>query len=327
MKSTSGKVHWKKFAKIFSLDHRAWRCFHISVAVHFFFLIFFYLFVLPAGGDPEADLLSIGFESSFEESSETDRSQENSSDVPLLEEKTISEEAPVDLKEMEEEYQEIIESFDDGVEEYQEKRKKMLEAKKQHLAQLKASSDDITKNISMRSNYGTLAPKTFYGVRIFAKSMIFVLDTSGSMDFAEGKRQLKNAYRSLNAGENFTVVIYADRAVAWQDTAVPATEENKEAANLWLDKTPRVGYSTNIHEAVRTSFSIAKRSKVDTIYFLSDGLPSLGEITDPIRLLHQIRLWNASSNIIIHTIGLGSAQDHIFLGKMAEDNRGKYYVR
>ena len=69
------------------------------------------------------------------------------------------------------------------------------------------------------------------------------------------------------------------------------------------------------------------RPKVDTIFLLSDGKPSIGISTEPDEILAMVREANQNMGITIHTIGLSGAQDAYLLRTLAEENGGVYAAR
>jgi len=67
------------------------------------------------------------------------------------------------------------------------------------------------------------------------------------------------------------------------------------------------------------------RTKADTLFFLSDGMPTIGETTDPSEILNRVRRFNASRKIVIHTIGFDKA-NRAFMMDLATHNGGQYVL-
>jgi Mg-chelatase subunit ChlD len=65
------------------------------------------------------------------------------------------------------------------------------------------------------------------------------------------------------------------------------------------------------------------KTDIDTIFFLSDGRPTVGEFVDPEDILREIRAANELRKIVIHTIAIGEFQKD-FMRKMAEQNGGVF---
>ena len=79
---------------------------------------------------------------------------------------------------------------------------------------------------------------------------------------------------------------------------------------------------TNVFD---TLASALEDPEVNTIYFLSDGAPTMGKITEPQGILDRIREINAERKVKIHTIGFhldpGAAS---LMRRLAEENHGDF---
>ena len=314
---------WERFRSYWQMEDRDWRCLLFSAICHTILLFILCIFVLPPAGRPDSRLLDVSFVSEKPDSGEPKNNQaqeprEQEVD-PLLEE--TSEKT---LKELQESFK-----MDDAdeVKQYLRQRQEKIAQKKQKLQDFEKQRRQIDKDLGKRSRYGTLQPRTFYGVQLFARSMVFVLDISGSMDIREARLQLKNAYQSLKSNEYFNIIVYSQTITSWKDQLVKANKENKQDADTWVDKL-YPGGATNIYGALQRSFAVAwEQTRAEVIYLLSDGLPTAGPVQHPMQILAAVRSWNNNKKIVIHTIGIGPHQDKKFLGTLAEQNYGRYYVR
>ena len=98
----------------------------------------------------------------------------------------------------------------------------------------------------------------------------------------------------------FNVATFAGVVTGWMPEPVLATEETVEAAIAWIEKQlPRGGTAT--YDALE--YGILHKN-VDTIYFLSDGVPSLGRFEEPEAILSEVRRLNRFNRISINTIAL-----------------------
>ncbi len=112
------------------------------------------------------------------------------------------------------------------------------------------------------------------------------------------------------------------------------TDDNRSDALRFVEELEAVG-GTNIYGSLQRALELAEATggdtwsapKIDTIYFLSDGRPSVGVTTDPDEILSFVQGLNRSAGIVIHTIGLSGAQDAYLLRSLAEQNGGKYVAR
>ena len=142
------------------------------------------------------------------------------------------------------------------------------------------------------------------------------------------------AIKALPAEATFNIITYNHEVVRWQDAMQPASRKNKNAALTFLLDARPVG-GTNIFDALESAFELAGvgakdryyRSLVDTIYFLSDGAPSAGRITDTNAILEEVGRMNRFRKIVIHAIGVGKLHDRPFMESLANKNGGQYIER
>jgi hypothetical protein len=309
----------QKLQKWLMPDARSFKCLGISILFHSVLALSWTLFMVPAQGTPDVELLDVGFVAGS--------TPGQASDEQLLEE----EDTPQDFSQLSDKLaQELTESVatdDSEVQNYLVEQKQQVAAKKQRMAQFKNQQNTIKGRLAERSKYGTLAPRTFYGIRVFERRMVFVLDISGSMDLGEARIQLQNAYHALNAAESFNIIAYHDAVFAWKSELMPATAANKQDADAWILRLPGGG-ATDIFGAMQTAFTKAwSGDKAETMYIVTDGLPTAGAVQNPVQILTAVRQWNADKNIMLHTIGIGPQQDKSFLESLAGQNRGRYFVR
>jgi len=197
----------------------------------------------------------------------------------------------------------------------------------------------------------------FYGIPQEARRIIYVLDTSGSMEVSmtrprwDGKapvparddedsrfdhacKELLRAVRRLRPDASFSVVFYASHAEAMHDELVPRTDEHVAALEERLLRTGPQG-STNIYEALDLALRMAHAHpdspkgpvKADAVFLISDGSPTngRGKAEEPARVLEAVRNWNAMQRVAIHTIGIGKEHNRTFLQQLAGENGGDYH--
>lgn len=327
---------WKRIQRMLKTEKRSAFCVGLSSAIHLLLLLLISILVLPAAGRPDGDLVAV--ELAMEAAM-----QNTGDEIPLGESDPNAQPDDPTMVEPEEQYnteevnqQNLMEIQELAKKQQQEakkelaaylqKQKQAAEAKKQALARLKQASGNIGSEIAKRSRYGTAQPQMFYGVRVLARRIIFVLDISGSMDINDAKLQLRNAYQKLQPSESFNLIVYAENIQTWKAEIVPATSANIQSANQWVEQL-QSGGATNLYGALKTTFATAKSNRPEIIYFLSDGLPTYGEVQHPLQILSEVQSWNKSLNIVLCVIGLGPHQDHEFLGTLAQQNNGQYFVR
>ena len=63
--------------------------------------------------------------------------------------------------------------------------------------------------------------------------------------------------------------------------------------------------------------------EIDTVFFLSDGMPTVGTWIDVEDILREVRDGNALRKVAIHTIAIGKF-DKVFMKRLAEENGGVF---
>jgi hypothetical protein len=183
-----------------------------------------------------------------------------------------------------------------------------------------------------RAERGTAAPalpaggSSYYGLPIYARRMVFVLDTSGSMEgprLSGAKRELMRAISGLPGDTAFGIVVFNDRVVTWQKGLMPATLGAKQAAGRFVAGL-RAGGKTVTYDALEA----ALRFDAEAIYLLSDGEPHGGKIAVPAAIVAALTQANRGRRMSFYTIGMmpgpaGGPLD-VFLKTLAEQNFGAY---
>ena len=185
----------------------------------------------------------------------------------------------------------------------------------------------------------------FYGIQTQSKHIVFCIDISGSMLFRldgdqsgggtkepridTARRELVKALENLADDATFSIVAYNASVHVWRDGLAKATRRNKRAARLFVEGLEPVG-STNIFDALAKSLEIAaargkgKSPGADTVFFLTDGRPTSGQIVDANQILAEISARNRLLGVTIHTIGVAREQNAAFLFNLAKRNHGEY---
>ena len=168
---------------------------------------------------------------------------------------------------------------------------------------------------------------TFYGLKVVSDRLAFVIDVSGSMNnkvYAGGtrldaaKEQLAGVIEGLHGDDQFNIIAFQSNVRAWEDALVKAAQRNREDAASFVEGL-NAGGGTAIYDALREAFD---DESVDTIYFLSDGQPSGGLITDAAQIRAEVARWNSARHVTINCVAVG--QDHALLRGLAEDSGGEY---
>jgi predicted nucleic acid-binding Zn-ribbon protein len=241
---------------------------------------------------------------------------------------------------------------------------KVLEEHQQALA---AANRSIT---TLRGEKTTLAAEAvrvraaaehrFAGIELTGRRVIFLVDTSGSMDMVDEKtaapekwkevcRTVGRLLRSLPDLKQFQVVTFAGKVAyplggedKWINFDPKASADRVE--KMLLAIRPEGG--TNMHAALGEAFRFRAKG-LDTIYLLSDGLPNLGAglTLEQLRTLKEIERgvvlgkyvrkkleteWNVREagrpRVRINTIGFFYESPDLgaFLWALARENDGSF---
>ncbi len=188
----------------------------------------------------------------------------------------------------------------------------------------------------------------YYGIKTLSRRFVLVTDVSGSMStpvdvrsIYEGtspriditKRELKRLIENLDRDVAFNLVTFSDKAKWWNSSLVPANERNKRNASAVVEKYHASG-ATNVYEALAFVFDMAeealdapidKAEDVDTLFFLSDGVPTEGTIQAVDLLRDYIAERNDVLQLRIHCLSLtNEVQAGDFLEQVANDSGGRY---
>ncbi|MCB9916644.1 MAG: HEAT repeat domain-containing protein, partial [Planctomycetes bacterium] len=189
------------------------------------------------------------------------------------------------------------------------------------------------ERLARRNELGELRTASFYGLHIDSRRVCFVIDLSGSMaDPATGrgsasgartrlavaKEELRNALRQLLDGVRFNLVAFASGARSFAPALVELSASTRTDALLevegWIS-----GGGTALYEGVMTGLA---DPEVDTLYLLTDGEPSEGEVTAPEEIHRRVVEVCARRGVKIHAVAIGRASS--LLKALARDTGGQY---
>ncbi len=169
--------------------------------------------------------------------------------------------------------------------------------------------------------------------RILPKDVIFVYDRSGSMSgekMQQGKEAILYCLNNLNPSDRFTIVDFATDARAFENKLVPVTKDQIFRADKYVGKMRAAG-ATNLDEALQMALGLVGNDpkRVPMIFFLTDGLPTVGE-QNMNRILANVAKTKeaAAKRCRIFVFGVGLDVNTLFLDKLAEANHGtREYVQ
>lgn len=164
-----------------------------------------------------------------------------------------------------------------------------------------------------------LEPPAVPSVRdVVAREMVFVLDTSGSMDgepIAASKQFMQHALHNLHPNDYFRIIRFSNNAEEFTAEPVPATAENIQQGLRYVEGLTADG-GTEIPNAIQQAF--AKPAQQDTlrlVVFLTDGY-----IGNESEVLSQIAEKIGTARI--YAFGVGTSVNRFLLEEMANKGRG-----
>lgn len=169
-----------------------------------------------------------------------------------------------------------------------------------------------------------LAPKREIGEKEIAdKNVVFVLDTSGSMDgekIEEAKRSLKFCLHNLNREDRFDLITFSSTVRTFGDSLSEATKKTVDEAVQFVEEIKARG-GTDIHGALTEALKRVKdRERPTMIVFITDGLPTVGE-TDEEGIVKDVTSSNRS-HARLFAFGVGNDVNTHLLDKLTELNGG-----
>ena len=195
----------------------------------------------------------------------------------------------------------------------------------------------------------------YYGRRIFSRAVGFVFDVSGSMDknikiassastklgdipttgtrMDVAKEVLAGAIVKLRPGVRFSLVFFSSNVRPWKGgKLVPANPGSTKGAASAVRAQPADG-ETNIHGALKAALGLHEKDTLDpdldnipdTVYFLTDGSPTRGEITSAPELIGWFENLNRFAKVRLHVVAFGNlGVDLPFLERLAKAGDGDF---
>jgi HEAT repeat protein len=172
----------------------------------------------------------------------------------------------------------------------------------------------------------------YFGLADTTKSVVFVIDTSRSMVQAQSgstvsklegaTTELRKAVGALQPGTRFNVIFFAGRIRVWNRGPLRATWRAKAALQEAVERLRPDG-GTNCHGALTAALA---RHGADTVYFLTDGMPTEGPTTKPAAIVRKITEINhdRETPVRIHCIAFFFREGEGFLSALAKANGGRY---
>jgi len=168
------------------------------------------------------------------------------------------------------------------------------------------------------------------------------------------KTELMRTIDRLEPYVKFNIISFATKVKPWKDKLQQASITVKSSAKDWVKGLIAIGGaskedlasvgligSANLDEGktntygalkvalgvndVRTADATYAKTEADTIFFLSDGRPTVGDYVDIDDILREIKSLNDLRRVVIHTIAIGEFQKD-FMQRLADQNGPGVFV-
>jgi Ca-activated chloride channel family protein len=181
--------------------------------------------------------------------------------------------------------------------------------------------DALLTHRSERGGYFTmiLQPPDRVAVEdVTPKELVFVLDTSGSMQgfpIEKAKETMKLALGSLNPSDTFNLITFAGDTEILFPNPVPATKANMAKAQAFL--TSRSGNGgTEMMTAIKAALEPTDSQKnIRIVCFMTDGY-----VGNEMEIISEVQ---KHPNARVFSFGIGNSVNRFLLDKMAEAGRGE----
>ena len=150
------------------------------------------------------------------------------------------------------------------------------------------------------------------------KELVFVLDTSGSMEgfpIEKAKETMRLALDNLYPSDTFNLITFAGDTQILFPQPVPATQANLRKAQAFLQSRSGGG-GTEMMKAIKAALDPSDdQSHVRIVCFMTDGY-----VGNDMEIISEVQ---KHPNARVFAFGIGSAVNRFLLDKMAEAGRGE----
>lgn len=149
------------------------------------------------------------------------------------------------------------------------------------------------------------------------REIVFVLDTSGSMDgfpIKKAREAMKLTLDNLNPYDTFNLITFAGDTNILFENPRPATKENLAAARKLLDDSSSGG-GTEMMKAILAALAPSgSQSHVRIACFMTDG-----QVNNESAIIEEVRRF---SNARVFAFGIGDSVNHYLLDSITREGRG-----
>ncbi len=161
-------------------------------------------------------------------------------------------------------------------------------------------------------------PERVTAANVTPKELVFVLDTSGSMEgfpIEKAKETMKLALDNLYPSDTFNLITFSGDTHVLFPQPVPATRENLQRAQSFLASRQGSG-GTEMMKAIHAALAPSdEQDHVRIVCFMTDGY-----VGNDMEIISEIQ---QHPNARVFAFGIGSSVNRFLLDKMAEQGRGE----
>jgi Ca-activated chloride channel family protein len=170
----------------------------------------------------------------------------------------------------------------------------------------------------------TFHPPVLEVAKVLARDIIFIIDTSGSMQgqsMEQAKASLKLAVLQLNANDSFNIIAFDDDTQLLFPNTKMSSKQNIQEAQVFIDDLSADG-GTEMYRPLSNALIMKKNEKqseksIRQIVFITDGA-----VANELELMQLLS--SAQMNFRLYTVGIGAAPNGYFMKKAAQFGRGSY---
>jgi Ca-activated chloride channel family protein len=170
----------------------------------------------------------------------------------------------------------------------------------------------------------TFFPPKLETAKVIARDIIFIIDTSGSMQggsMEQAKASLQLAILQLNAKDSFNIMAFDDEPQLLFKTTQMASFQKLQKAQQFIENLTADG-GTEMYRPLSNALMMKKNEEqsikaIRQIVFITDGA-----VANEFELMELLE--SAQGNFRLYTVGIGAAPNGYFMKKAAQFGRGSY---
>jgi len=170
----------------------------------------------------------------------------------------------------------------------------------------------------------TVFPPQVETAKVIARDIIFIIDTSGSMQgrsIQQAKLSLQLATSQLNAQDSFNIIAFDNTTNMLFKFTQMATAKNIQNAQQFINGL-RADGGTEMYRPLSNALMMKKTplqsaKALRQIVFITDGA-----VSNEVELVQLLN--SAQENFRLYTVGIGAAPNGYFMKKAAQFGRGSY---